>query len=153
MLEICLRKERQYTMEDENYLKFPSVLKEKISNGEIIFPDTAYFVYEPILAYRGIQRDESDFSMVSRADFRSHAERKLRRRGMNRNDPHYFGVSLFVNKASVENALNFPNPKKKIAVGHVYSEAGPAEVNDTTGHVCWWLYDNIEIKGFSICKE
>lgn len=75
-------------MEDKNYLKFPSVIREKICSGELVLP---------------------------------------------------------------ENALKFPRPNKKIAVGNIYAEAGPAEVNESTGHVCWWLYENIEIEGFSIC--
>lgn len=140
-------------MEDNNYLKFPSIISEKIGNGEFVFPDNTQFAYKPFVAFRGIQRREDDFSAVSRGDFKSHAERKLRRRGVDKKDPHYFGVSLFLNRESVENALNFPNPNKKIAVGNVYSEAGPAEINDRTGHVCWWLYDNVEIRGFSICEE
>lgn len=137
-------------MEDKNFLKFPSVMKEKIRNGEFIFPEKTLFAYDPILAYRGIQRGENDFRAVSRKDFMSYAERKVSRRGIDRNDPHYFGVSLFLNRESVENALKFPRPDKKIAVGKVYAEAGPAEINDVTGHICWWLYDNVEIKGFSI---
>lgn len=139
-------------MNDENYLKFPSVFREKVCNGEIIFPDKAYFVYEPILAYRGIQRKQDDVSAVTRADFLSYAEKNMCRRGINKKDPHYYGVSLFLNKASVENALKFPRADRKIAMGHVYSEAGPAEINDVTEHVCWWLYENVEINGFEICK-
>lgn len=139
-------------MKDENFLKFPSVLREKVLNGEIIFPDKAYFVYEPILAYRGIIRQQDDVSAVTRADFVSYAEKNISRRGINKKDPHYYGVSLFLNKASVENALKFPRADRKIAIGHVYSEAGPAEINEATEHVCWWLYEHMEIRGFEICK-
>lgn len=139
-------------MEDKNYLKFPSVIREKICSGEFVFPENTKFAYEPILAYRGIGRSENDFSAVSRKDFMSYAERKISRRGIDRNDPHYYGVSLFLNRESVENALKFPRPDKKIAVGKVYAEAGPAEMNGVTGHVCWWLYENVEIKGFIISK-
>lgn len=139
-------------MKDENYLKFPSILREKIGNGEIIFPESAYFVYEPVLAYRGIQRRQDDDSAVTRADFLSYAGKNICRRGISRNDSHYYGVSLFLNRVSVENALKFPRKDKKIAVGYVYSAAGPAEINEETEHVCWWLYENVEIKGFEICK-
>lgn len=138
-------------MEDKNYLKFPSVIREKICSGELVFPENVCFEYEPILAYRGIERSENDFSAVSRKDFMSYAEMSICRRGINKKDPHYFGVSLFMTRKSVENALKFPRPNKKIAVGNIYAEAGPAEVNESTGHVCWWLYENIEIEGFSIC--
>ena len=140
------------TMTNENYLKFPSVLREMVCNGEIIFPNNAYFVYEPILAYRGIQRERDDVSAITRADFMSYAEKNIRRRCIDKKDPHYYGVSLFLNKASVENALKFPRVDRKIAVGHVYSEAGPAEVNEATEHVCWWLYENVKIQGFEICQ-
>ncbi len=138
-------------MEDKNYLKFPSVIREKIDSGEFVFPENAYFEFEPMLAYRGIERSEDDFTAVSRMDFRSYAEMNICRRGINKKDPHYFGVSLFINRESVENALKFPRLNKKIAVGKVYAEAGPAEVNENTGHICWWLYENITIDGFSIC--
>ena len=137
-------------VEDSNYLKFPSIIKEKICNGEFVFPDNTVFAYQPILAYRGIQRKANDFTEVSRKDFMSYAEMKVRRRGVNTADPRYYGVSSFLNKESVENALKFPRTDKKIAVGKVCSEAGPAEINEYTGHICWWLYDNIEIEGFLI---
>ncbi|WP_347223798.1 hypothetical protein [Bacteroides congonensis] len=145
--------DKYYTMKDNNYLKFPSVIRDKLCNGEFAFPAHTQFAYDPILAYRGIRRDEDDFTAVSRKDFESHAERKIRRRGINQKDPHYFGVSLFLHKESLENALNLPRPNKKIAVGNVYAEAGPAEVNESTGHVCWWLYDKVDINGFSICER
>lgn len=138
-------------LENDNYLKFPSVLKEKISAGEFEFPENTRFSYEPIQGYRGIEREIDDFKPVSREDFLSHAERKIHRRGIDKNDPHYFGVSLFLNRESVENALKFPRTNMKIAEGKVYSEGGPAELNEETEHICWWLYDNIEIEGFSIC--
>ncbi|MBD5542590.1 MAG: hypothetical protein HDR00_15630 [Lachnospiraceae bacterium] len=138
-------------MEDSNCLKFPSVLCEKMSSGEFDFPENTCFSYEPIQGFRGIQREKDDFEAVSRKDFLSYAEMNVCRRGLDRKDPHYYGVSLFLNKESVENALKFPRANKKIAVGKVYSEAGPAEVNEETGHICWWLYDNVEIEGFSIC--
>lgn len=138
-------------MEDDNYLKFPSVIREKIISGEFSFPKNTCFSYEPMQGFRGIQREIDDFGTVSRKDFLSYAEMKVCRRGIDRKDPHYYGASLFLNKESVENALKFPRANKKIAVGKVYSEAGPSEVNEETGHICWWLYDNVEIEGFSIC--
>ena len=138
-------------MENVNYLKFQSVIREKILKVEFYFPDNTCFSYEPIQAFRGIERSENDFTEVSKKDFLSYAEMNVRRRVIDINDPHYYGVSLFLNKESVENALKFPRKNKKIAFGEVYSEAGPSEINEDTGHICWWLYDDVEIKGFSIC--
>ena len=140
-------------MENDNYLKFPDIIRKKIVCGEFSFPKGTCFSYEPIQGFRCIQRAEDDFEAVSRKDFMSYAEMNINRRRVDKNDPHYYGVSLFLNKESVENALKFPRPNKKIAVGKVYSEVGPAEVNRETGHICWWLYDNVEIKGFSIVAE
>lgn len=140
-------------MEDKNLLKFPSVLREKIASGEFVFPENTQYVYDSILGFRGIERAEGDFTPVTRRDFLSYAELNICRRGINKNDPHYYGVSLFANRASVENALKFPKPNKKLAQGRVYAEAGPAEVNLETEHICWWLYDKVEIKGFTICEE
>ena len=136
---------------DNNYLKFPSVLREKIENGEFVFPENTKYQYSPIFGFRGIERTVNDYTAVSRKDFLSYAELNVSRRGINKKDPHYFGVSLFVNKESVENALKFPRPDKKIAQGYVYAEDGPSELNLESGHICWWLYDNAEVKGFSIC--
>jgi hypothetical protein len=88
-------------------------------------------------------------------DFQSYAQidmatGRFPRRGMDPNNIEYYGVSLFLTKESVENALKFPRKDKKIAVGCVYEEAGPSELREDTGHVSWWLYDNIDIIGFSI---
>lgn len=137
-------------MDDNNYLKFPSVIREKLNNGEISFPPNTKFEYKPIQGFRGIQREENNFEAVSKKDFLSYAEKGIHRRGINEKDPHYYGVSLFLNREAVENALKFPRANKKIAVGNVYAEAGPSEVNEETGHICWWLYENVEIRGFSI---
>lgn len=141
----------EYTIINDNYSKFPSVLKEKIINGEISFPENARFLYEPIQGFRCIKREPDNFDPVSKKDFLSYYEMNVSRKKINKNDPHYYGVSLFLNKECVENALKFPRVGKKIAVGKVYSEAGPSEVNEYTGHICWWIYDNVEIEGFSIC--
>lgn len=138
-------------MKNNNLIKFPSVLRDKIESGEFIFPENVQYDYEPMVGFRGIERAENDFTPVTRNDFISYAELNVCRRGINKNDPHYYGVSLFANRASVENALKFPRPNKKIAQGKVCAEAGPAEVNLETEHICWWLYDKVEINGFLIC--
>lgn len=47
--------------------------------------------------------------------------------------------------------MKFPNPRKKIARGYVYREAGPQETKED--HVCWWLYDKVKIEGYSLIEE
>ena len=137
--------------EDVNCNKFPCVLKEKMEQGEFVFPDDVCFDYEPFIAYRGIDRKEDDYNQIDRRDFKSYAELKVTRRGININDPHYYGVSLYLLKEQVENALKFPRNNKKIAVGTVYCEGGPVDLTEETGHVCWWLYENVNLSGFKIC--
>lgn len=137
-------------MEDENYFKFPSIIREKAKRGEFSFPEGTLFVYEPFQAYRGVVRDDDDFKEVSRDDFLSYAELGKHVRGMNEDDPSYFSASLSLNKASVENALRFPRKGWKIAVGKVYKEVGPVKINCETEHVDLWLYDGVEVEGFSI---
>ena len=44
--------------------------------------------------------------------------------------------------------MKFPNPKKKMAAGYVYSEGGPQHTVDQ--HVCWWLYEGADVSGFKL---
>jgi hypothetical protein len=44
------------TMNEENYLKFPKELREKLQNGEVHFSNRVQMSYEPITAFRGIHR-------------------------------------------------------------------------------------------------
>jgi hypothetical protein len=145
-------------MNQENYLKFPKELREKLQNGETHFSSRAQVHYEPITAFRGIRRKKEDLTPVTVMDFQSYAQMdiaagKFPRRGMNPNNIEYYGVSLFLTKESVENALKFPRKNKKIAVGNVYEEVGPSELCEATGHVSWWLYEGVDINGFSIYED
>ena len=136
--------------------KFPSILKDRLKNGEFFFPACTQYEYTPIKAYRGIARDTGDFSPVTRDDFRSYAEMKKRKtRGckVDRSSPQYYGVSFFTQKERVENVLAFPNPKKKIIYGEIFCAGGPCLVNDETEHVCWWLYENTDISGVNILQD
>ena len=38
--------------------KFPSVLRKRLLSGELELPDTAEFSYEPIQAYRVVEREK-----------------------------------------------------------------------------------------------
>ncbi len=143
-------------IEEKLCSKFPAVLKEKLLNGEVELPDTAVFEYEKILTYRAVEREENDFSEVTRDDFRSYFElkkkpKKPRGCGDLEKNPNYYGVSSFLRKEIVEQMMKFPNPHKKMAVGYVYSEGGPQETKDE--HVCWWLYETADVSGFRLMGE
>lgn len=141
------------------YMKFPVILREKLINKEIEFPDTTKFEYEKIQTYRAVARNSDDNREVTLEDFKSYFELKKTPkvpRGMNKDwasDPHYYGVSSFLKKEIVEQKMKFPNPKKKMVVGYVYSEGGPEDTNIKDQHVCWWLYEGADISGFKLMGE
>lgn len=138
-------------------VKFPVVLREKLLNNQIELPDTTQFEYDSLLTYRAVERRSDDNREVTLEDFRSYFElRKIpkRPRGMVgdiKKDPHYYGVSSFLNREIVEQKMRFPNPKKKMAMGYVYSAGGPQNTDDQ--HVCWWLYEDADVSGFKLIEE
>lgn len=141
---------------EEFYNKFPTILAQKLKDGDFFFPDNIQVQYEPIHVYRVVTREEGDDRPVDQLDFRSYFElnkKPKNPRGVSSNymsDPHYYGVSSFKNRAMVEQKKLFPQPRKKLAEGEVYMEAGPQETKGE--HICWWLYKDVEIKGFSIME-
>ena len=46
---------------------------------------------------------------------------------------------------------HFHNPKKKMICGEVYCEGGPHLPNEQTHHICWWLFETVNLDKFSIC--
>ena len=145
--------------EENICLKFPSVLREKLLNHEIEFPEDTQFAYEKLYVYRAVEREEDDFRDITLEDFRSYAQlgkKPKRPRGASSDletDPHYYGVSSFFDRKIVEQLMRFPNPHKKMAEGYVYQEGGPQHTELRRGHVCWWLYENTDVSGFTIKKE
>lgn len=132
-------------MNEDYYLKFPSVFKDKLIKGEIKFPQDTEFYYTSKIAYRCIIRKENDNTPVNRNDFKSYAElcktRAPRGGNYDTKNPNYYGCSLYLNRASVENNLKLPKPGKRIAKVCVKQEGGPIQVNVDTQHVCWWLFE------------
>lgn len=55
-------------------LKFPAILRDKLLQNEIEFPDTTQFEYEDLLTYRAVSRDIDDNSEVTLDDFKSYFE-------------------------------------------------------------------------------
>lgn len=144
-------------VDQELCIKFPAVLRDKLLNNEIELPDTTQFEYESLFTYRAVERNTDDNREVTLEDFKSYFElRKMPKkpRGMVGDitkDPHYYGVSSFLKKEIVEQKMKFPNPKKKMAAGYVYSAGGPQNTNDQ--HVCWWLYAGVDVSGFKLIEE
>lgn len=141
---------------NELYLKFPAVLRDKLLQNEIELPKTTQFEYEDLLTYRAVARNTDDNKEVTLEDFKSYFElgkRPKKPRGLQGDitkDPHYYGVSSFLKKEIVEQKMKFPNPRKKMAVGYVYSAGGPQNTVDQ--HVCWWLYEGADVSGFKLIR-
>lgn len=138
-------------------LKFPSILRDKLLQNEIEFPDTTQFTYEDILTYRAVSRNVDDYSEVTLDDFKSYFElgktpKKVRGNSQApTEDPCLYGVSSFLKKEIVEQVMKFPRPNKKMAYGYVYCIGGPQNTVDQ--HVCWWLYDGADVSGFKLMQE
>ena len=138
---------------NSQYLRFPCVLKEKLISGEIILPDETKFTYEKILVYRAVERTEDDKRPITNDDFKSYYELKKgpkKPKGNIENNPKYYGVSSYTERKIAEQIMHFPRPSKKIAKGYVYDEGGPEYTEDK--HICWWIYDKVEINGFYLME-
>lgn len=144
----------------ENYYKFPILLREKLENQEIFFPEGTKFEYESIIGYRSIIRNDGDHTPFNRNDMRSYAELGRKRlRGKSKKDlekyPTYYGVSLFKTKDKLIQGYKMGRPKQRIAVGEIYMEGGPEFINEASdkNHVCWWLYEDVSFESFKICED
>lgn len=138
------------------YLKFPAILRDKLLNHEFELPETTQFEYDKLFTYRAVEREPGDKREVTAEDFKSYFELGKKPKGPRgvgdiTKNPHYYGVSSFLKKEIVEQKMRFPNPRKKMAAGYVYSEGGPQDTTDQ--HVCWWLYEGADVSGFKLMEE
>lgn len=137
------------------YDKFPVILRGKLKNRLLRFPGNTKFVYETIEAYRMVIRAKDDSHPFDLEDMRSYHEQGKLPRGvqkMDEADPLYYAVSLFENIEGLKQSLKFSNPKKKVAHGYVYEEGGPC-LRGVTGHISWWLFENVDLREFEIMEE
>lgn len=63
-------------MADEYYLRFPSILKKALIEGNVSFDGNVRYEYPPIRAYRMIKRKNNDETSIQLSDFKSHVERE-----------------------------------------------------------------------------
>lgn len=136
---------------------FPTTLQTKLLNEEIHFPDETKYDYEPILAYRGIKREQDDDTPVNYNDMLSYYEqgkvpRGVLHTGNSINDPLYYAISLFDNFDMLKQCFKFPRKNQKVAVGYVYKEGGP-QCRSRDGHISWWLFENVSFDGFEIRSD
>lgn len=50
-----------------------------------------------------------------------------------------------------ELCMKYPISNKKTAEGYVYKEGRPQETKDQ--HVCWWLYQDADVRGFKLKED
>lgn len=137
------------------YDKFPVILRGKLKNRLLRFPGNTKFVYEPIEAYRVVVRAKDDKHALDMEDMKSYYERGKRLPGVqviDETDPLYYAVSLFESMEALKQSFNFPRPNKKMAHGYVYEEGGPC-LRGVTGHISWWLFENVDLRDFEIMEE
>lgn len=139
---------------EELLMKFPVIFRDKLRTGEIVLQDEVKFEYEPILAFRCINRKAGDNAAVSRSDFQSNAElRRTKIKGITEHPerlPEYYGVSFYQKREELDVRLKLPQKNRKVVKGYIQQEGGPQLQNKKTSHVCWWLYENADVSNFSI---
>ncbi|WP_286669917.1 hypothetical protein [Thomasclavelia cocleata] len=147
---------------DQNYEKFPAIIKEMLDSG-ISFPKGTRFFYDKFIAYRIVTRAEGDFSSpISDNDFKSYKElgksiKKKRIIGKNNDDidetlnSDLYSVSFFLEKEELINYFSMPKPTKRMIQGFIHEESGPQYTNKK-GHVSWWLYKQRDISTFTYCN-
>ena len=137
------------------YSKFPVAFRNKLINQEIVFPDNTEFSYNKFLAFRGICREVDDVTPLNRGDMRSYFEegKVPRGAGGNVSNPSLYSVSLFREFIDFKNAMKFPRPRKKVAQGYVCCEGGPQLSSETSSHVDWWLYEDVDFSSFCIRED
>lgn len=139
---------------EELLMKFPVIFRNKLKSGEIELQDEVKFEYEPILAFRCINRKAADTTAVSRNDFKSNAE--LGRTNFKDKTEHpelsteYYGVSFFQKREELDMRLSLPKKNRKVVKGYIQQEGGPQLRSSKSSHVCWWLYENADVSGFRI---
>lgn len=139
---------------EELLMKFPAIFREKLRNGEIVLQDDVKFEYEPIQAFRCINRTASDTTAVSRSDFKSNAELgRTNFKGKIEHPeklPEYYGVSFYQKREELDVRLGLPRKNRKVVKGYIQQEGGPQRQSSESSHVCWWLYENADVSGFSL---
>lgn len=131
---------------------FPAIIKQKIQDGSLIFPNDTMFEFHCFNAFRCYMRESNDKTPINRDDFRSQGEMKRRLRGNAINKPQYYGTSLFKDIIELKNIASLNTPNTHIAEGLVNQESGPIQIKQNNSHVCWWMIEKADISTFKEVK-
>lgn len=137
---------------DENfYMKFPSVLREALLSSDVAFDDMPQISFASFKAYRGIfRKKDKPFIPLERSDFDSQAEKSVRisdnerRRNRRRMSDGigFYSCSVYKELDEISAALRFPQDDRRIAQVQVAEQDGCIRCSHETSHVDWWLYEN-----------
>lgn len=145
--------------DNQLYSMFPAILKKRLINEELKFPEHTKYNYDKIKAYRCVRREITDNTPIGRDDFRSNIEElekgiiKKRGQRINKDDICCYGTSLFQDRRILANKMYLPRPNKKICEGYVYKEGGPQLTDEDDSHINWWIYENADLTGFNFVQD
>lgn len=135
-------------MNEDFYMKFPSVLRDALLSGKISLPDNLEVEFNSFTAYRGIFRNDNiPFIPLERKDFDSQAEKALRTGNARKNrrravdDIGLYSCSVYTDISDIQVALKIPQYDRCIAKGTVSGKNGCIRRSFDTSHVDWWLYE------------
>lgn len=89
--------------------------------------------------------------MLSKFEMYGNSHKRPRGFRWDEANPFLYGVSLFEDKNALKNAMTM-RPENKVAVGMITQNGGPCERGELT-HVCWWLYEDVDLSSFKIDEE
>lgn len=142
-----------------NYNKFPILVRQAFDTYGLVFPEGTMDEYKNIHAFRVISRKHNDNTDINREDFRSYyelyAESPTKPNGFNESikDIAYYSTSLFSDHSSLNKLMKLPRKNKIVINGYVGCDGGPAKVNNSTNHIDWWMYEDVDLSSFSIYEE
>lgn len=136
----------------EYYGHFPSVLRNALEKGLVVFPDNLEKKFEPIEVYRGIRYKIGEKEKSMKEDFLSQMERNLP--GYDPTEIESYSCSCFEDKQELINAMHMPRKNKKIACGHICADYGPCVKEKESSHIHWYLFEGVDPSDdFEVCSD
>lgn len=129
-------------MEDEYYLKFPSVLRKALQSKTVTLPEKLKYEYEPLRVFRGIRYKEGKKEIIDKSDFLSQAERNLPNTDFT--DIGSYSCSCFEDVEELILSYSLPRKNKAIAKGIMTCTLGARLDDPDRTHRHWFLYDEAD---------
>ena len=129
----------------EYYNRFPTILKDALVSGKVMFPNSLQREYEELCVFRGVKYTAQK-TEIDKSDFLSYIELKKKSPMLVADDSKIssYSFSCFLNMDEMRHQTKFPSKNKAIAKGVIKKEFGPIDINEDTSHVDLFLYDNVD---------